>query len=106
MIHAGGLRIQDRVEILPNAVIATAVFRQATTVGDDVRIGNLAFLSHNVQVGARSFIGHGATVNGNVRIGADAWSVRGGPSSNIALGDGATVSLGRPPTDTFAPGSA
>jgi len=95
MVHAGGLRIQDRVEILPNAVIATAVFRQATTVGDDVRIGNLAFLSHNVQVGARSFIGHGATVNGNVRIGADAWVGPGAVlSNNITLGDGATVSLG------------
>jgi UDP-3-O-[3-hydroxymyristoyl] glucosamine N-acyltransferase len=95
MIHAGGLRIHDRVEILPNTVIATAVFRQETTVGEDVRIGNLAFLSHNVQVGARSFIGHGATVNGNVRIGVGVWVGPGATlSNNITLADGATVSLG------------
>jgi UDP-3-O-[3-hydroxymyristoyl] glucosamine N-acyltransferase len=95
MLHAGGIRIHDRAEILSNAVIATAVFRQATTVGEDARIGNLAFLSHNVQVGPRSFIGHGATVNGNVRIGADAWVGPGATlSNNITLADGATVSLG------------
>jgi len=95
MVHAGCLRIHDRVEILANAVIATAVFRQESTIGEDVRIGNLAFLSHNVQVGPRSFIGHGATVNGNVRIGANVWIGPGATlSNNITLADGAKVSLG------------
>jgi UDP-3-O-[3-hydroxymyristoyl] glucosamine N-acyltransferase LpxD len=105
MLHAGGIVVHDRVEILSNAVVAAAVFRQATTIGENARIGNLAFLSHNVQVRPRSFIGHGATVNGNVRIGADVWIGPGATvTNNITLADGAKVSLGATVTKDVPPG--
>ncbi len=95
MVHAGGIIIRDHVEILSNAVVAVAVFRQFTTVGAGSRIGNTVFISHNVQVGLRCFVGHGSVVNGNVRLGDDVWI---GPGAvlvnNITLGDGAQVSLG------------
>lgn len=95
MVHAGGVRIEDRVHILANAVIARAVFGEFTTIGSDARIGNVSFVSHSVQVGAGSFVGHGAVVNGNVVIGRDAWIGPGGTLVQcIRVGDRARVSPG------------
>jgi UDP-3-O-[3-hydroxymyristoyl] glucosamine N-acyltransferase len=95
MVHAGGIHVHDRVEMLSNAVIAAAVFRQFTTIGESARIGNVAFVSHNAQVGARCFIGHGSVLNGNVRLGEDVWIGPGATiSNNVTIGDGAKVSLG------------
>ncbi len=95
MLHAGAVRIHDHVDVLSNAVIARAVFRQSTTIGEHSRIGNLAYISHNVQVGRRCFIGHGAILNGNITIGDDAWV---GPNATIvndlSVGEGAEISLG------------
>ena len=95
MQHAGGLRLKNRVHILPGAVVATGLFRQYTQLGDDVRVGARAFVSHAVQVGAASFVGHGAVVNGNVCIGERVWI---GPGAVVTHGveilDHAVVSLG------------
>lgn len=95
MVHAGGIDIADHVVIYANAVIARAVFDEATAIGEGTRVGNLAFISHNARIGRRCFIGHGAVVNGNVVIGDAAWV---GPGSTIAdclsIGAGAHVSLG------------
>lgn len=95
MLHAGGIRVDDGAEILSNAVVARAVFRQFTTVGQDSRVGNLSFISHNVQIGPRCFIGHGSVINGNVRLGAEVWIGPGTTLSNsITVGDNAYVSIG------------
>jgi UDP-3-O-[3-hydroxymyristoyl] glucosamine N-acyltransferase len=95
MTHAGSVEIHDRAQILANAVVARGVFQQATVIGCDARIGACAFVSHNVQIGARTFVGHGAVINGNVKIGDDVWI---GPSSSIAnsvsIGERAEVTLG------------
>jgi UDP-3-O-[3-hydroxymyristoyl] glucosamine N-acyltransferase len=95
MTHAGGVRLGDRVQVMANAVIATGVFHEFTDIGPDVRIGNCAFVSHNVRIGRRSIIGHGAIVNGNIDIGEDVWI---GPSASlvngIRIGDRAHVALG------------
>ena len=95
MQHAGGLLLHNRVHILPGAVVATGIFRQHTQLGDDVRVGAQAFVSHAVQVGAASFVGHGAVVNGNVSIGERVWI---GPGAVVTHGvkifDHAVVSLG------------
>jgi UDP-3-O-[3-hydroxymyristoyl] glucosamine N-acyltransferase LpxD len=78
--HAGGLIVGDRTVIMANAVIARAVFRQATTIGPDCRIGNGAFVSHNCRIGARCLIGHNATVAGNCLVG-----------DGVTIGPGATT---------------
>ncbi|MBC8164452.1 MAG: glycosyltransferase [Bryobacteraceae bacterium] len=95
MVHAGGVRLEADSRVLSNATVARGVFREFTIIGKEARIGNGAFVSHNVQVGSRAFIGHGAVVNGNCEIGADAWV---GPNATIAngvsVGTGAHVSLG------------
>jgi UDP-3-O-[3-hydroxymyristoyl] glucosamine N-acyltransferase len=93
--HVGSAIVRAGARVLSNSVIARGLFRQATVIGEQVRLGNLAFVSHNVEVGARTIIGHGAVINGNARIGHDAWV---GPSAvlsnGITVGDGAEVSLG------------
>ena len=93
--HAGGILIHDGVHILANAVIASAIFRQFTTIGRETRVGNGAFVSHNVQIGPRCFIGHGVVVNGNVQIGREAWVGPGAVlTNNITIGERACISLG------------
>jgi UDP-3-O-[3-hydroxymyristoyl] glucosamine N-acyltransferase len=95
MAHGGGVHVQDNVEIFANAVVARAVFRQMTTVGEHSRIGNGAFVSHNVQVGQRCFVGHNSTINGNTNVGDDTWI---GPNATVGnllcLGPRSRISLG------------
>jgi UDP-3-O-[3-hydroxymyristoyl] glucosamine N-acyltransferase len=106
MTHAGSVEIRDGAQILANAVVARGVFQQSTVIGCDARIGACAFVSHNVQIGARTFVGHGAVVNGNVNIGEDVWI---GPSSSVAngvsIGDRAEVTLGSVVIGNIEPGT-
>ena len=95
MAHGGGVSLQDHVEIFANAVVAKAVFRQVTSVGRHSRIGNCAFVSHNVQVGERCFVGHNATINGNTSVGDDVWIGPNATVSNLlCLGARSRISLG------------
>ena len=93
--HAGRLEIGDGVRVMANSVIARGLFRQSTVIGANVRIGNLSFISHNVEIGPDTIIGHGVTINGNVWIGRDVWIGPGATIANgVRIGDGAKVSLG------------
>ncbi|MBI4446476.1 MAG: hypothetical protein HY645_11275 [Acidobacteria bacterium] len=95
MVHAGGIVVKDNVHVLSHASIADALFHQSTTLAEGVRIGSHAFVSHNVQIGERTFLGHGAVVNGNVTIGEEVWIGPGAViSNNIRVGSRAHVSLG------------
>jgi UDP-3-O-[3-hydroxymyristoyl] glucosamine N-acyltransferase len=95
MAHGGGVSVQDHVEIFANAVVARAVFRQMTTVGEHSRIGNGACVSHNVQLGRRCFVGHNATINGNTNVGDDTWIGPNATISNLlSLGVRSRISLG------------
>ncbi len=95
LVHAGGVVIEDDAQLLAHAVVARGVFRQATTIGAGCRIGNHAFISHNAQIGQRTFVGHGAVVNGNVVAGRDCWIGPGAVISHcVRIGDGARISLG------------
>ena len=95
MVHAGGLQIDDGVVVHANVVVARAVFDEETVLGEGSRIGNLAFVSHNAQIGRQCFIGHGAVINGFVVVGDGAWI---GPGSTVSdrlhVGAGAWVTLG------------
>lgn len=95
MAHTGEVLVEEGAIIFANATIARGLFRQATRIGAGCRIGNNAFLSHNVQIGSESFIGHGAVVNGNTHIGRRCWIGPGAIVSNgMTLGDETEVSLG------------
>jgi len=69
--HAGRVEVGERTVVLSNAVIARAVFRQATLIGPDCRIGNGAFVSHNCEIAGGVLVGHGAVIAGNCRVGRD-----------------------------------
>ena len=95
MIHAGGILLGDRVQVMANAVVASGIFHDSTQIGPGARIGNCAFVSHGVQVGSGSSIGHGAMVAGYVEIGEDAWIGPGASLVNgISVGHRAHVALG------------
>ena len=95
MIHAGTVSIGEGALVMANAVVARGVFHTATRIGPQARIGNQAFVSHHVTIGACAFIGHGAVINGNVTVGDGAWIGPGATISNdLVVGAGARVSLG------------
>jgi UDP-3-O-[3-hydroxymyristoyl] glucosamine N-acyltransferase len=95
MRHAGRVHIGARSQVLCNAVVARAVFDQATSIGADCRIGHNACVSHNCRVGARCLVGHGAVIAGNTVLGE---GVRIGPGAvcidRLVIGDGAIISAG------------
>ncbi len=102
--HVGGVVIEENALVLSNATVARGLFRQDTVLGRDCRVGNNAFVSHNVQLGPRSVVGHGAQVNGNVEVGADAWIGPGATiSNNLTIGDGARIDLGATVIGSVAP---
>ena len=52
LAHGGGVLVEDSVQIFATRSLGPyGVFRQMTTLGEHARIGNGAFVSHNVQVG-------------------------------------------------------
>ncbi len=104
-IAAAGIPVVSklrRLEFEPDVIhchnymdAARAFFRQPTTIGPSTRVGNGAFVSHNVRTGRRCKIGHGSVVNGYVTIGDDVWIGPGATLANsITIGDGAGISLG------------
>lgn len=105
-VHVGGIVIGEKALVFSNATVARGLFRQDTVLGADCRVGNNAFVSHNVSVGSRSVVGHGAQVNGNVQVGADVWIGPGATiSNNLTIGDGARVDLGATVIGNIAPQS-
>jgi UDP-3-O-[3-hydroxymyristoyl] glucosamine N-acyltransferase len=93
--HAGGVRIEDNVEILSNCSIAKGTFGSFTTIGRDTKINACTYVAHNVTIGERCQVAASAVLAGSVRLGNDVWI---GPNSTISngvtVGDGAKVSLG------------
>ena len=103
--HTGSLLVEESVEIFANATIALGLFRQTTRIGRETRIGNNAFVSHNVEVGPRTFVGHGAIVNGHVRIGREVWiGPRAVITNSVSIGDCARISLGSVVVSHLNPG--
>ena len=95
MVHAGGVRLETGCKVFAGAVIARGVFREFTHIGAQARVGNGAFVSHNVGIGTRAFVGHGAVVNGNVNIGDSAWIGPGAiVANNLTIGPDVHVGLG------------
>ena len=105
-VHVGGIVIGEKAVVFSNATVARGLFRQDTVLGVDCRVGNNAFISHNVQLGPRSVVGHGAQVNGNVQVASDVWIGPGATiSNNLTIGQGARVDLGATVIGNVAPKS-
>lgn len=93
--HAGGVELEDNVEVQSNAVVMRSVHGGRTVVGTESKVGALAHVAHSSRIGKRCFIGPCVLVGGSSIIGDD---VRIAPnatiSSEIRVGDGAHVTLG------------
>jgi UDP-3-O-[3-hydroxymyristoyl] glucosamine N-acyltransferase len=93
--HAGGVIIDDRVEVQNNTVVVRCTFRGFTRVGAETILSSLVNVAHNVRIGRRCRIGTGARIAGSARIGDDVWIGPNATISNLVrIGDGAAVSLG------------
>jgi UDP-3-O-[3-hydroxymyristoyl] glucosamine N-acyltransferase len=104
--HAGGVRIDDNVEILSNCSIAKGTFGSFTTIGRDTKINACTYIAHNVAIGERCQIAASAVLAGSVRLGNDVWIGPNSTTSNgIVIGDGAKVSLGAVVTRDVLPGA-
>jgi UDP-3-O-[3-hydroxymyristoyl] glucosamine N-acyltransferase len=103
--HVGGVSVGDDAIVFANATIARGLFRQNTIVGESCRIGNNAFVSHNVRLGHRTTVGHGAVVNGNVVVGDEVWIGPGASvANNLTIGNGVRIDLGAAVIGNVAPG--
>jgi UDP-3-O-[3-hydroxymyristoyl] glucosamine N-acyltransferase len=104
--HAGGVRIEDEVEVLSNCSIAKGTFGSFTTIGKETKINACTYVAHNVVIGDRCQIAASAVIAGSVRLGNDVWI---GPNSTISngvvIGDRAKVSLGAVVTRDVAAGT-
>jgi UDP-3-O-[3-hydroxymyristoyl] glucosamine N-acyltransferase len=93
--HAGGVSIGREAVILAGSVVARALFRAPTEIGDYCQIGILTNIGHGVRLGARCVVSGNCIIAGRVRVGDGAWI---GASSSIAqglsIGAGAQVRIG------------
>jgi len=96
MLHMGGVKIGDRVEIGANCAIDRATFEnEATVISDDVKIDNLVHIAHNVRIGTRTLIVALTCIGGSVRIGEDAWIGIGvSVTAGVNIGNRAKVLMG------------
>ena len=87
--HAGGVKVEDRVEIQANCAIDCSVFGEFTEIGEESKLDNLVHIAHNVIIGKRCLLAACAMVAGSTSIGDDVWIGPGTSiSSEINIGDG------------------
>ena len=103
--HAGGVWLNNRVEISSNSHIQRSVFGDFTRLGEDTKVGPLVNIAHNVTVGRRCEIAGTSIIAGSSTIGDDVWI---GPnstiSSEIRIGNNARVNLGSVVVKNVKPG--
>lgn len=103
--HAGGVRIEDNVDIQASCCIDKGLFRNSTEIGEYTKLDNLVHIAHNVVLGRRVFIAATAMLAGRVTVGDDAWIGPGASVSNgITIGHGSSVSIGAVVTRDVAEG--
>lgn len=102
--HLGSVELNDDVEVGANATIDRGTFGN-TLIGRGAKIDNLAYIAHNVVVGADSMIMARAVLCGSVTIGERCWIA---PSSTvrdgITVGNDVTVGLGSVVIENVAAG--
>lgn len=92
--HAGGVVIEDEVEIGANSCIDRGTLGD-TWIGRGAKIDNLVHISHNVRIGAQAVVIANSMIGGSAQIGEGAWVA---PSAGVLnqkrVGAGATVGFG------------
>ena len=94
MIHLGGVRIGDHVEIGVHACVARGALGD-TVLEDYVKVNNLVHIAHNCRIGQGTIIGACADLCGSITVGRDCWIA---PNTSIRqklhVGDEAIVGIG------------
>lgn len=105
MIHLGGVRIGDHVEV----GALTTVVRGAlgdTVLEDYVKVNDHVHIAHNCVIGRGTIIGACADLSGSLRVGANCWispncSIR----QKLVIGEEAVVGIGAVVVKDVPPGS-
>ncbi len=93
--HGGGVLLKNCVDVQANACIAKSLFKEPTSLDDDTKVNQLAFVSHGVSIGKRCRIAGSSMVAGSTIVGDDVWVGPGARVSNgLRIGSGAFVSIG------------
>jgi acetyltransferase-like isoleucine patch superfamily enzyme len=78
--HAGGVRIEDNVEIGSGCSIDKSLFEGSTVIGRNTKIDNLTQIAHNCTIGRNVIICANAQISGSVTIGEGCYLA---PSVNV-----------------------
>ena len=94
MIHLGGVRIGDYVEVGALTTVVQGALGD-TVLEDYVKINDHAHIAHNCHIGEATIIGGGAYLSGSIRVGRNCWispncSIR----QKLTIGEEAIVGIG------------
>jgi UDP-3-O-[3-hydroxymyristoyl] glucosamine N-acyltransferase len=104
MIHLGGVRIGDHVEIGALATIARGALGD-TVIGDHVKIDDHAHIAHNCKVGESTIITACAELSGSIEVGKRCWiAPNAAVRQKLKLGDGAFIGIGAVVIRSVEPG--
>ncbi len=94
MIHLGGVRIGDHVEIGVHACVARGALGD-TLVDDHVKVNNLVHIAHNCHIGEGTIIGACADLCGSIEVGRNCWIA---PNTSLRqklrIGDESIIGIG------------
>ena len=103
--HFGRVILADDVEVGANACIDRGTLGD-TVIGRGVKIDDLVYVAHNVEVGPDAALAGGCAVAGSVRIGPRAWVAPGaGVRDQRHVGPDALVGLGAAVVDDVPAGA-
>ncbi|KTD33982.1 hypothetical protein [Legionella israelensis] len=80
VLHAGGVLLEESVQVLAGAVISKSLHTDFTTIGKNSIISVKAHVGHGCKIGERCIITGNAQISGYTQIGDDVWI---GPSATI-----------------------
>lgn len=93
--HAGGVQIQNDVEIQSNCAISKSVFKTNTVIGENTKLDNLVHVAHNVTIGKSCRLAANAMIAGSVSIGDHVWiGPNAAVSSEIIIEENAQITIG------------
>jgi acyl-[acyl carrier protein]--UDP-N-acetylglucosamine O-acyltransferase len=94
MIHLGGVRIGDHVEIGALSTVVQGALED-TVLEDYVKVNDHVHIAHNCHIGEATIIGGGAYLSGSISVGRNCWIA---PNSSIrqklTIGAEAIVGIG------------
>lgn len=96
VIHCGGVKIGNNVEVLSNTGINCALYPwDNTVIGDHCKIDMLCNISHGAKIGRNTMIVALSGIGGRTEIGENCWIGYGSILRNgIVIGDNARVNMG------------